>query len=141
MPRASTDEAVFRKCAWRLLPLITAGFLINFLDRTNVGFAALTINRELGFTPSVYGLAAGIFFVSYSIFQIPANLMLHRIGARRWLFLILVAWGAAAAATATSAQASNLHSVAGNPLLQTAAGRQKSNFAATGMSDTVVLSI
>jgi hypothetical protein len=67
--------------------------------------------------------------------------MLHRIGARRWLFLILVAWGAAAAATATSAQASNLHSVAGNPLLQTAAGRQKSNFAATGMSDTVVLSI
>ena len=99
--RAVMDDAVFRKCAWRLLPLITAGFLINFLDRTNVGFAALTMNRELGLTPSVYGLGAGIFFVSYSVFQVPANLMLHRIGARRWLFLILVAWGAAAAATAT----------------------------------------
>ena len=73
MPRASTDEAVFRKCAWRLLPLITAGFLINFLARTNVGFAVLTINRELGFTPSVYGLAAGIFFVSYSIFSDPGE--------------------------------------------------------------------
>ncbi|MGH9560752.1 MAG: MFS transporter, partial [Terracidiphilus sp.] len=95
-----TDEAVFRKCAWRLLPLITVAFFINFLDRTNVGFAALTMNRELGFPPSVYGLGAGIFFISYSIFQIPANLMLHRIGARRWLFLILVAWGAMAAATA-----------------------------------------
>jgi len=95
-----TEQAVFRKCAWRLLPPITAAFIINFLDRTNVGFAALTMNRELGFTPSAYGLGAGIFFLSYSIFQIPANLMLHRIGARRWLFLILAAWGATAAATA-----------------------------------------
>ncbi|MDE2473928.1 MAG: MFS transporter [Alphaproteobacteria bacterium] len=104
-----TDEAVFRKCAWRLLPLITAGFFINFLDRTNVGFAALTMNRELGFTPSVYGFGAGIFFISYSIFQIPANLMLHRIGARRWLFLILVAWGATAAVTALVQDATSFY--------------------------------
>ena len=103
------DEAVFRKCAWRLLPLITVAFFINFLDRTNVGFAALTMNRELGFTPSVYGLGAGIFFISYSIFQIPANLMLHRIGARRWLFLILVAWGATAAATAMVRSATSFY--------------------------------
>ena len=103
------DEAVFRKCAWRLLPLITVAFFINFLDRTNVGFAALTMNRELGFTPSVYGLGAGIFFISYSIFQIPANLMLHRVGARRWLFLILVAWGATAAATATVGDATSFY--------------------------------
>jgi ACS family tartrate transporter-like MFS transporter len=104
-----TDEAVFRKCAWRLLPLITVAFFINFLDRTNVGFAALTMNRELGFSPSVYGLGAGIFFISYSIFQIPANLMLHRIGARRWLFLILVAWGAMAAATALVRDATSFY--------------------------------
>ena len=110
-PPAVTDEAVFRKCAWRLLPLITAGFLINFLDRTNVGRAALTMNRELGFTPSVYGLGAGIFFVSYSVFQIPANLMLHRIGARRWLFLILVAWGAAAAASAAVKGATSFYAL------------------------------
>ncbi len=68
-PRAVMDEAVFRKCAWRLLPLITAGFLINFLDRTNVGFAALTMNRELGFTPSVYGLGAGIFLSAIRFFR------------------------------------------------------------------------
>jgi ACS family tartrate transporter-like MFS transporter len=106
---ALTHETVFSKCAWRLLPLITAAFFINFLDRTNVGFAALTMNRELGFTPSVYGLGAGIFFISYSIFQIPANLMLHRIGARRWLFLLLVAWGATAAATALVRDATSFY--------------------------------
>ena len=74
-----------------------------------MGFAALTMNRDLGFTPSAYGLGAGIFFLSYSIFQIPANLMLHRIGARRWLFLILAAWGAAAAATAMVGDATSFY--------------------------------
>ena len=106
-----TDDAVFRKCAWRLVPLITAGFFINFLDRTNVGFAALTMNRDLEFTPSAYGLGAGIFFFSYSIFQIPANLMLHRIGARRWLFLILVAWGVTATATALVRDATSFYAL------------------------------
>src|SRR5579864_3807146 len=94
------DDRIFAKCALRLLPLITAAFIVNFLDRTNVGFAALTMNRDLGFTPTVYGLGAGIFFVSYSLFQVPANLALHRIGARRWISCILALWGAAAAATA-----------------------------------------
>jgi MFS transporter, ACS family, tartrate transporter len=105
------EQAVFWKCAWRLLPLIMAAFIINFLDRTNVGFAALTMNRELGFTASVYGLGAGIFFISYSIFQIPANLMLHRIGARRWLFMILAAWGATAAATALARDATSFYAL------------------------------
>lgn len=95
-----TADRIFVKCARRLLPLIVAAFIINFLDRTNVGFAALTMNRNLGFSPPVYGLGAGIFFLSYSIFQVPANLMLHRFGARRWIAAILVAWGAAACATA-----------------------------------------
>jgi MFS transporter, ACS family, tartrate transporter len=104
-----TDEAVFRKCAGRLLPLVIVVFIINFLDRTNVGFAALTMNRDLGFTPSVYGFGAGVFFISYSMFQIPANLTLHRIGARRWLFLILVAWGATAAATAMTKDATSFY--------------------------------
>src|SRR5438067_228348 len=94
------DDQIFAQCAWRLLPLIIVAFIVNFLDRTNVGFAALTMNRDLHFSPSVYGLGAGIFFLSYSIFQVPANLMLHRFGARRWIATILVAWGAAASATA-----------------------------------------
>jgi MFS transporter, ACS family, tartrate transporter len=94
------EHRVFAKCAWRLLPVVIAAFIANFLDRTNVGFAALTMNRDLGFTPTVYGLGAGIFFFSYSLFQVPANLVLHRLGARRWISFILALWGIAAAATA-----------------------------------------
>jgi MFS transporter, ACS family, tartrate transporter len=95
-----SDHQVFLKCAWRLLPLIMVAYIVNYLDRTNVGFAALTMNRDLGFSPSVYGLGAGIFFFSYSLFQVPANLVLSKVGARRWICFILVAWGAAATAGA-----------------------------------------
>lgn len=94
------DQRVFAKCAWRILPIVIAAFIANFLDRTNVGFAALTMNRDLGFSPTVYGFGAGIFFFSYSLFQVPANLVLHRVGARRWISCILALWGATAAATA-----------------------------------------
>ena len=93
----ANQDRVFRKCAWRLLPLIIAAYLLNYLDRTNVAFAALTMNRELGFSPSVYGFGSGLLFVSYSLFQLPSNVMLHRIGARRWICAILAVWGAAAA--------------------------------------------
>jgi ACS family tartrate transporter-like MFS transporter len=106
---SAPDETVFTKCAWRLLPLITAAFIINFLDRTNVGFAALTMNRDLGFAPSVYGLGAGIFFFSYSLFQVPSNLVLHRIGARRWIFCILIIWGMTAAANALISGAASFY--------------------------------
>jgi ACS family tartrate transporter-like MFS transporter len=95
-----SKHRVFTRCALRILPIVTAAFIANFLDRTNVGFAALTMNRDLGFSPVVYGLGAGIFFFSYSLFQVPANLVLHRAGARRWISFILALWGIAAAATA-----------------------------------------
>lgn len=98
--RSDHDPRVFTKCAWRILPIVIAAFIANFLDRTNVGLAALTMNRDLGFTPTVYGMGAGIFFFSYSLFQVPANLVLHRVGARRWISFILTLWGIAAAATA-----------------------------------------
>ena len=94
-----SDDRVFAKCAWRLLPLIAIAYVVNYLDRTNVGMAALTMNKDLGFSPSVYGFGAGMFFFSYSLFQVPANLILHKVGARRWMFCILVSWGAAAAAS------------------------------------------
>ena len=93
------EQQIFAKCAWRLLPLIAIAYVANYLDRTNVGIAALTMNKDLGFSPSVYGFGAGMFFVSYSLFQVPANLVLHKVGARRWMFCILVGWGAAAAAS------------------------------------------
>jgi MFS transporter, ACS family, tartrate transporter len=94
------DDLVFRKCAWRLIPLVSAAYAVNYIDRTNVGFAALTMNRDLGFSPSVYGFGAGIFFLSYSLFQLPANVALNRIGARRWLCFILAGWGVASASGA-----------------------------------------
>lgn len=94
-----------------MLPLITAAFIINFLDRTNVGFAALTMNRDLGIAPWVYGLGAGIFFVSYSLFQVPTNIVLHRIGARRWIFCILTIWGLIAAANALIRGANSFYAV------------------------------
>src|SRR5262245_15281467 len=96
-----TDErAMFAKCAWRLIPLMMLLFTVNFLDRVNVGFAALTMNRDLSFSPATYGFAAGVFFIGYVAFQVPRNVMLARIGARRWVALIALCWGAISAACA-----------------------------------------
>jgi ACS family tartrate transporter-like MFS transporter len=75
-------------------------YLLNFLDRVNVGFAALTMNRDLTFTPEVYGFGAGILFFSYAFFQLPANVLLEKLGARRWVFCMVAAWGTISAANA-----------------------------------------
>src|SRR5579864_7603753 len=91
-------EQVFTKCAWRLIPFMGLLYLVNYIDRTNAGFAALTMNKDLGFSSGVYGFGAGIFFVGYSLFQVPANVMLEWVGARRWIFSIMAAWGLLAAA-------------------------------------------
>ena len=93
-------EQVFTKCAWRLIPPMGLLYLVNYIDRTNAGFAALTMNKDLGFSSVVYGFGAGIFFIGYSLFQVPANVMLERVGARRWIFSIMAAWGLLAAANA-----------------------------------------
>jgi len=94
------DDAVFLKCARRLIPFIFVLYLVNFIDRVNVGFAALTMNKDLGFSAAVYGLGGSIFFAGYSLAQMPANLVLERVGARRWIFLILLCWGAISASNA-----------------------------------------
>src|SRR6185436_8232232 len=95
-----SEQSVFAKCAWRLIPFVTLLYVVSFLDRVNVGFAALTMNKDLGFSPAIYGIGAGIFFLGYGPFQFPANLILHRFGARRWLSLILLTWGAISSANA-----------------------------------------
>ncbi len=94
------QEPVFVKCAWRLIPLIMLLYFINIMDRVNVGFAALTMNRDLDFSPAVYGFGAGAFFLGYALFQVPANAILERVGARRWIFCILLGWGMLSAANA-----------------------------------------
>ncbi len=94
------QDQVFTKCAWRLIPFMGLLYLVNYIDRTNAGFAALTMNKDLGFSSVVFGFGAGIFFIGYSLFQVPANVLLERIGARRWIFSIMAAWGFLAAANA-----------------------------------------
>ena len=96
----SEQDQVFTKCAWRLIPFMGLLYLVNFIDRSNVSYAALTMNKQLGFSPSVFGFGAGIFFMGYALFQVPANVILERIGARRWVFCILAVWGLLSASTA-----------------------------------------
>jgi MFS transporter, ACS family, tartrate transporter len=101
--RAGADgllQSAVQKAALRFVPLLTIAYLFNYLDRTSLGFAALTMNQQLGLTPSQFGFAAGIFFLGYSVFEIPSNLLLYRLGARRWLARIMISWGLVSAATA-----------------------------------------
>ena len=93
-------DAVFRKAAWRLVPVMMLMYVVSFLDRVNIGFAALTMNRDLGFSPAVYGFGAGVFFFGYFLFEIPSNLALARVGARAWMCRIMVTWGLISMATA-----------------------------------------
>jgi ACS family tartrate transporter-like MFS transporter len=89
-----------RKVMGRLLPLMALMFLVNQLDRVNVSFAALTMNRDIGLDSASYALGAGIFFLSYFAFEIPSNLVLERIGARIWIARIMITWGLISGATA-----------------------------------------
>ena len=95
-----TEHQVFAKCAWRLIPFMVLLYLVSFIDRTNAAFAALTMNTDLGFSPSIFGFGAGLFFVGYALFQVPANLVLERVGAKRWVFCILAVWGLLSASNA-----------------------------------------
>ena len=95
------EEKLYRVCAWRLIPFMMTLYVVNYLDRVNVGFAALTMNADLGLSPTVYGFSAGFFFAGYILFQVPASVVLERIGARRAIFFMLTAWGAISAAMAT----------------------------------------
>jgi len=94
------DEAVFAKCTWRLVPFLVLLFTVNYIDRVNVGLSALTMNRYLGFSPAVFGFGAGVFFAGYFLFQVPSNLVLTRVGARRWVCFIMAVWGVVSAACA-----------------------------------------
>jgi len=96
----SDEDKVFTKCAWRLIPFLGLLYFVAHIDRTNAGLAALTMNKDLGFSPTVFGFGAGIFFMGYAVFQVPANVILERIGARRWVFFIVAVWGMLSASNA-----------------------------------------
>ena len=86
------EKRVIGKVMRRLIPFLILCYFVAYLDRVNVGFAALTMNRALGFTAAVYGFGSGIFFLGYFIFEVPSNLMLHKVGARNWLARIMLTW-------------------------------------------------
>jgi D-galactonate transporter len=87
------EEATYRKVAWRLTPLLMLSYVVAYLDRVNVGFAKLGMSTDLGLSDAVYGFGAGIFFIGYFIFEVPSNIILHRVGARVWIARIMVSWG------------------------------------------------
>jgi len=93
-------SSALRKVLQRLLPFTMLLFFFSLIDRTNISFAALQMNEDLDFGPTVYGFAAGIFFVGYCLFEIPSNLVLMRVGARRWLARIMLTWGLVVVGTA-----------------------------------------
>ena len=87
------ERRTMRKVYWRLLPFTFALYLICYLDRANIGFAALTMNKDLGFSSYIYGLGAGAFFWGYFLLEVPSNLILEMVGARRWIARIMITWG------------------------------------------------
>jgi MFS family permease len=93
------ERETIKRVAWRLIPLLMLGYFCAYLDRSNVGMAATTMTKDLGFSNAVFGFGAGVFFFGYFLFEIPSNLILNKMGARRWIARILITWGIIAALT------------------------------------------
>jgi MFS transporter, ACS family, tartrate transporter len=87
------EATTMRRVSWRLMPFLVLAYLLCYIDRVNVGFASLQMNKAVGIDPKIYGLGAGIFFVGYFILEVPSNLALQRFGARKWIARIMVSWG------------------------------------------------
>jgi len=97
---AAVEKSTMHKVYWRLLPISILTYFLCYLDRINVGFAALTMNKDLGLDAATYGLAAGTFFWGYFLFEVPSNMILEKVGARMWIARIMVSWGLLSGATA-----------------------------------------
>src|ERR1700719_4029951 len=94
------ERRTIAKVSWRLLPLVAVAYCIAYIDRSNISVAALTMNKDLGFSAYIYGWGAGIFFFSYFLFEVPSNLILERVGARLWIARIMITWGIVSGLTA-----------------------------------------
>jgi D-galactonate transporter len=98
-PSGAFEAQVYRKVSYRLLPILFLCYILAFLDRVNVGFGKLQMQRDIGLDDAAYGLGAGIFFIGYFLFEIPGNLMLQKVGARRWIGSMVMIWGLVSAST------------------------------------------
>ena len=108
---SAIEKRTVSQVYWRLVPMLFLLMFFNYVDRVNVGFAALRMNQDLGFSASVYGFGATIFFAGYVLLQIPSNMMVHRLGARVWLAVILAAWGTISTATAFAWDATSFYTL------------------------------
>lgn len=99
-PKSELEITTIRRTAKVLIPFLMIGYLISFIDRVNAGFAAFQMNKALGMTASIFGFGSGLYFWTYFLFEVPSNLVMQRVGARRWLARIMVTWGIISAATA-----------------------------------------
>nr|WP_061145899.1 MFS transporter [Caballeronia arvi] len=97
---SNVEARVSRKLAWRIIPFVMLLYFISFLDRVNVGFAAMTMNKAIGLSPTAFGLGGGLFFIGYFLFEVPSNLILHKVGARIWIARVMVTWGIVSVASA-----------------------------------------
>ncbi|WP_460911199.1 MFS transporter [Paraburkholderia jirisanensis] len=96
----ASSDSIYARVTWRFMPLLFICYVVAYLDRVNVGFAKLQMLNDLHFSEAMYGFGAGIFFVGYFFFEVPSNLLLHRLGARRWIARIMVTWAVISALTA-----------------------------------------
>ncbi len=87
------EKRTLRRITWRIVPFIMLLYFVAYIDRVNIGFAALTMKEDLGFTASILGFGAGIFFWGYFLFEVPSNIILHKVGARLWIARVMVTWG------------------------------------------------
>src|SRR6266702_2054872 len=97
---AELEKRVLRKVTLRIVPFVMLLYFIAFIDRVNIGFAALTMNKDLGFSPSVFGFGAGIFFWGYFLLEVPSNVILDKVGARLWIARVMITWGLVSGAMA-----------------------------------------
>jgi ACS family tartrate transporter-like MFS transporter len=104
-------QTAFRKIIWRLMPLLTVSYILNYLDRGNIGFAALQMNHQLGLSAAQFGFGAGILSLGYCVFEIPSNLALYRFGARIWIARIMISWGVVATGCALIQGPASFYSV------------------------------
>ncbi len=103
------EHAIVRKITWRIIPFVFLLYIVSYLDRANIGYAALEMNKELALTSEAFGFISGIFFIGYFLFEVPSNVMLNKFGARVWIARILVTWGLIAAGTAFAQSANQLY--------------------------------
>src|ERR1700761_2796581 len=106
---SSLEQRTTRKILWRIIPFVFALYVVSYIDRANIGYAALQMNQELGLSSSAFGFAAGVFFIGYFLFEVASNLALARFGARAWIAFILILWGIVASTSAFVRSGSQLY--------------------------------